>query len=416
MTEHLLVIEDSMGIAKVIEKLGHSLGYQVTIATTLVQVKALLANKNDFFLATVDYGLPDALEGEAIQFVLEHNIPSIVMTGRMDDKTRQKIINLPIVDYITKENAQAYHYLLRVLHCQLTNRDISVLVVDDSLAYRNQVCNLLKRRNFNVHSVEDGTKALALLNEHPDIKIVITDQEMPGMDGLELVQKIRKKYTQNELIIIGLSDSERSFESARFIKNGADDFLRKPFCQEEFYCRIMQCIEKFKYIAEIEAAANQDYLTGLLNRRYFLEQVDEIHKNLEADNSGYTLAIIYIDDFKNINENISHEMGDNVIIESAKLLTQHFKGGLIARFGGAEFGLLMSEEDCKSVKDRLAQFRLAISKHTTTAKDLNHQFTVSIGTTVFNGELSVKMHMKKADDAMQKAIKKGGNCTEANTA
>ncbi|MEW6983841.1 response regulator [Colwelliaceae bacterium 6471] len=409
MSEHLLVIEDSMGIAKVIEKLGLSLGYQVTIATTLAQVKSLLENKNDFFLATVDYGLPDALDGEAIQFVLEHSIPSIVMTGRMDDKTRQKILNLPVVDYITKENTQAYHYLLRILHCQLTNREISVLVVDDSLSSRNQVSLLLKRRNFNVFSVEDGTKALALLEEHPEIKIVITDQAMPGMDGLELVQKIRKEHSQNELIIIGLSDAERSFESARFIKNGADDFLRKPFCQEEFYCRIMQSIEKLKYIEEIGAAANKDYLTALYNRRYFLDRAGDVHKNLTSTNEVYLLAIVYIDDFKNINENVSHEMGDNVIIDTAKLLTQYFGKSLIARFGGAEFGLLITKLNLQAIKNDLEQLRIAIAKHTSTAKNLNHQITVSIGASTFTDEHPVKMHMKKADEALHQAIKNGGN-------
>ena len=255
MSEHLLVIEDSPAIAKVIEKIGLSLGYRVTTAATLAQVRKLLADKNDFFLATIDYGLPDAQDGEAISFVLQHNIPSVVMTGRMDDQTRQKILNLPVVDYITKENAQAYHYLLRVLHNQLTNRERSVLVVDDSLTSRNHICQLLKRRNFKVYDVADGTKALTALEQHPEIKIVITDQEMPGMDGLELVQKIRKLYKHNELIVIGLSGANKSFQSARFIKNGADDFLRKPFCQEEFYCRIMLNIEKLQYLESIESAA-----------------------------------------------------------------------------------------------------------------------------------------------------------------
>lgn len=409
MSEHLLVIEDSMGIAKVIEKLALSLGYQVTIATSLAEVKSLLANKNDFFLATVDYGLPDALEGEVIQCVLEYDIPSIVVTGRMDDKTHQKILNFPIVDYITKENAQAYHYLLRVLHSQLTNRDVSVLVVDDSLSSRNHVSNLLKRRNFKVYSVADGTKALALLNEHSEIKIVITDQDMPGMGGLELVQKIRKNHTQNELIIIGLSDSKRSFESARFIKNGADDFLRKPFCQEEFYCRIMQCIEKLNYIEEIGTAANKDYLTSLNNRRYFLDRAENIHKNLANESNIYILAIVHIDNFKNINENVSHEMGDNVIIDTGKLLTQYFAKSLIARFGGAEFGLLISAASAQSINSDLERCRQAIAKNTSTAKNLSHQITVSIGASIFTDEHGVKMHMKKADDALHQAVKKGGN-------
>lgn len=253
MAKRLLIVEDSKSIALVIEKMAVSLGYSVSIAPNLAAVRVLLSQKHNFFLATLDYGLPDAPNGEVIPFVLQHNIPSIIMTGRMDDATHKKLLNQPIIDYITKENAQAFHYLLRILHGQLTNPEVGVLVVDGSLTSRNHVCQLLKRRNFNVYDVDGGTKALDKLEEENDIKIVIIEQDLTGMSGLELVQKIRAKHPLNELIIIAVANSEKSFQSARFIKNGADDFLRKPFCTEEFYCRIMQNIEKLQYIEKLKA-------------------------------------------------------------------------------------------------------------------------------------------------------------------
>ena len=195
MSKQLLVVEDSGHVAKVITHIATTLGYQVTVAATLAEVKALLSKQHDFFLATIDYRLPDAPDGEVIPYVLQHHIPGVVMTGRLDDKTRAKILNLPVVDYITKENAQAYHYLLRILKYQLTNRRIGVLVVDDSLTARNQIISLLKRRNFEVIGVPDGTKALQVLEENDNIKMVITDQEMPGMDGIEWCKKFVRCIT-----------------------------------------------------------------------------------------------------------------------------------------------------------------------------------------------------------------------------
>jgi CheY-like chemotaxis protein len=252
MSKRLLVVEDSKAVALVIEKMAVSLGYSVTIAPTFAVVKLLLEKEHDFFLATLDYGLPDAPNGEVIPFILQNNIPSIIMTGRIDDNTHKKLLNQPIIDYITKENAQAYHYLLRILHGQLNNHKIGVLVVDSASAPRSHICQLLKRRNFTVYDVDDGTKAIQKLDEQPDIKIVIIEQDLIGMSGLELVQKIRANHPINELIIIGVASSEKSFQSARFIKNGADDFLRKPFCPEEFYCRVMQNIEKLQYIEKLK--------------------------------------------------------------------------------------------------------------------------------------------------------------------
>jgi diguanylate cyclase (GGDEF)-like protein len=408
MSKKMLVVEDSKSIASVIERMGISLGYDVTIAPSFAVVKQLLAQKHNFFVATLDYGLPDAQNGEVIPFVLEHDIPSIVMTGRMDDVTHKKMLNLPIIDYITKENAQAYHYLLRILNGQLNNRQIAVLVVDDSLSSRNHISQLLKRRNFIVYSVADGVKAMHALEKFPNIKMVITDQGMPGMGGIKLVQKIRKSYTKDDLIIIGLSGGSRDFQSTRFIKNGADDFLRKPFCPEEFFCRIMQNIEKMQHLKEIKMAANQDYLTSLFNRRYFLALANQIHENLE-DSKSYVLAIIHVDDFKNINENISHEMGDNVLIITSKILTQHFEGHLTSRFGGAEFGLLVSDNDQEYIKERIKEFQSVVEKHTIMAKDVEHHFTVSIGGTIIKSENSINTILKEADNALHDAISKGGN-------
>ena len=72
--------------------------------------------------------------------------------------------------------------------------------------------------------------------------MVITDMEMPNMDGIALTNEIRKNYSRDQLAVIGISGAANGIHSARFIKNGADDFLRKPFCPEEFYCRITQNI------------------------------------------------------------------------------------------------------------------------------------------------------------------------------
>jgi diguanylate cyclase (GGDEF)-like protein len=409
VSKNLLVIEDSPTIAKVIERIGMSLKYTVTIASSFAEVKTILAQTNDFFVATIDYGLPDALNGEVIPYVIEHGIPSVVMTGRMDDETHQKIINLPVVDYITKENSQAYHYLLRILHKQQTNHMIGVLVVDDSLTARNHIAQLLERRNFKVFKASDGTKALQILEQNSDIKVILVDQEMPGMNGIELVQKIRKMYSKNKHIIIGLSGANLNFQSARFIKNGADDFLRKPFCPEEFYCRIMQSIEKIEYIEEIAMAANQDYLTSLQNRRHFLEQAVIRQQQLKNQTTNCVLAILYIDDFKNINQKHGSHIGDKILVTFANLLKQFFDGKLIARFGGAEFALIVSHEDMQKIEEMLDNLRKAAEAHSVKDNEQSYNFTISIGSNLLMVDEPIKSILKQADAELHKAVEEGGN-------
>jgi diguanylate cyclase (GGDEF)-like protein len=407
VSENLLIIEDSPAISKVIERIGTSLGYTVTIAHSFAEVKKLLATNPNFYVATIDFGLPDAPNGEVIPFVLEHKIPSIIMTGRMDDATRKKILNLPVVDYITKENAQAYHYLLRVLNSQLTNKNVSVLVVDDSLTARNHTCQLLRRRNFTVYDVPDGTKALQILEAKPEIKIVITDHEMPGMSGVELLQKIRKQQKNNELIVIGVSGTDRDTNSAKFIKNGADDFLQKPLFPEEFYCRIMQHIEKLQYLEKIELAANQDYLTSLYNRRCFLDKTSEALKAVVETPETHALASIFINDFKTVNEKHGHEIADLMLVEFANLLKKELKGQLTARFGGAEFAAFISVENIDEAKAKLDVVITAAQK--LSVKGTNIKFSINIGVIAVDASKSMKELLKVANDALTTAKGQGVN-------
>ncbi|PCK08990.1 MAG: diguanylate cyclase response regulator, partial [Alteromonadaceae bacterium] len=335
--------------------------------------------------------------------------PGIVMTGRMDDKTRTQMLSLPIVDYITKDNVQAFDYLSRILKYQLTNHKTSILVVDDSLIARRQVCKLLARRNFTVYEACDGHKALEAIEEHPDITMVITDNEMPGMGGVELVQKLRKDHDRNKMVIIGVSGTSKEYQSARFIKNGADDYLTKPFCPEEFYCRITQNIEKLHYLEQIERAANTDYLTSMYNRRYFYAKAEEINQNRGDTSDIYVIAMMDIDFFKKINDTHGHDIGDQVLVELSALCNQHFPSALTARFGGEEFAIMLSGAELTDLESTLDAFIVAVANHVIKVKNEALQFTLSLGFTVMDELHSIEELLAQADQALYKAKATGRN-------
>ena len=408
MSQRLLVVEDSKPIATVIKQIAQSLNYDVVIATTLAEVEDILATDTDFFAATVDYALPDALDGEAIACVLSHGIQSVVMTGKMDDDTRQKILSQPVIDYIPKENSQAFLYLKRVLHWQQTNNNNAILVVDDSSAARNHIVELLKRRNFTVHTANNGVQALEKLKQHKKIKMVITDLEMPEMNGITLTNEIRKKYSREQLAIIGISGAENGIHSARFIKNGADDFLRKPFCPEEFYCRITQNIESLNNIAQIQHAANTDYLTDLSNRRSFFINATQRVAEYAKRKVPHCLAVLDIDYFKKINDNYGHEAGDQVLKVFALYLRKHFGAGLISRLGGEEFAVLLHGLDSDQLYNKLDDFRREIGISSIPAGDNQISFTVSIGV-VFDSDECLSTQVNEADNALYLAKDHGRN-------
>lgn len=406
MSKKLLVVEDSLTIARVIKHIGLSLNFEVTVASSLAEVETILQGNTDFFAATIDYSLPDALDGEAIPYILSHGIPSVVLTGKMDEKTRSKILEQPVIDYIPKENSQAFIYLKRILHWQLTNSSNGVLVVDDSSAARTYILQLLKRRNFLVYMAKNGVEALELLKQHSEIKLVVTDLEMPIMNGIELTNEIRKKYSREQLSIIGISGADNGVHSARFIKNGADDFLRKPFCIEEFYCRITQNIENLKNIDEIQKAANTDYLTQLPNRRAFFTEADEKIKQYNRDNTPFCLAMLDIDHFKKINDSYGHDAGDHTLKLISLYLRKYLSGGFLARLGGEEFAVVISGKDTNHLYSRLEEFRKKISTTRVSYQEFTFTFSVSIGV-LFNDTSLLAQQLNAADAALYKAKENG---------
>jgi len=408
MVERLLVVEDSKPIATVIKQIAKALKYEVTIATTLAQVEEILQGDTEFFAATIDYSLPDAANGEAIDCVLSHGIPGVVLTGKMDEETRQKILSLPVIDYIPKENSQAFLYLKRVLHWQKTNQSNGVLVVDDSSSARNHVVELLKRRNFSVFVANNGVQALEKLAQHPEIKMVITDLEMPEMDGIELTNEIRKRYSRERLAVIGISGANNGVHSARFIKNGADDFLRKPFCPEEFYCRITQNIENLHNIARIQKAANTDYLTDLANRRSFFHDAQLKILEFAKQHKSYCLAMLDLDHFKKVNDNYGHDTGDQVLKVVALYMRKHFGAGLTARLGGEEFAILISGVDEDHLYTKLDDFRRDISVSTIPVGNEHISISVSLGA-IFDSRESFSKQISEADNALYFAKENGRN-------
>ena len=403
----VLVIEDSVTSMKVIKHLIKNAGLEPVGAGTLEDAKRLVANSSpeDYLCSVVDYSLPDALDGEAIDFTLESSIPTVVITGRSDEATRSSVLSKNVVDYIPKENAQVFEYLGRLVKRLDKNRDIGVLVVDDSRLSRSMITSLLGRHNFLTYEAEDGEEGLAALRQYKNIKLVLTDENMPNMTGLEMVAEIRRTISKDDLAIIGLSGNGSSALSARFIKSGANDYLNKPYCHEEFFCRVMQNIENIENIEAIRRASNTDYLTGLPNRRHFFTR---INANLKIAPSNVMLGIIDVDMVKRINEHFGYEAGDEMLKEIAGMLARQFKQSHISRFGGEEFCVYSSGQTPESVITLYESFLDDVANKAMLFEGEKVRCAVNIGLTGdFNGD--IKQTLRIAGANLEQAKERGEN-------
>jgi len=248
---------------------------------------------------------------------------------------------------------------------------------------------------------------MARLEQHPDITMVITDYNMPEMDGFELVQAIRRHNEKNNMIIIGLSGEEGSQLSIKFIKNGANDFLNKPFQQEEFYCRITNNIESLEQLQKIQDQANRDYLTGMFNRRYFCEQGELLLGQAQKNNSPVSVAMLDIDRFKSINDEYGHEAGDQVLKFLARELENTLGRFLLARTGGEEFSLILPGLDKEKSFSLLDGFRKHINNQVIDVNDdeiLRITFSVGVTSKIQD---NLDATLKVADEYLYRAKEAG---------
>ncbi|MGQ9830476.1 MAG: response regulator, partial [Thermochromatium sp.] len=175
--DRVLLIDDSQAISRLLRARCQELaGIESESAGSLAEARALLAaGPERFFAAVVDLNLPDANEGEAIDLVRAHDIPVIVLTAHYDEDLRERVLAKEVVDYLLKSSLHEIDHVATLVRRIHRNRDVKVLVVDDSRSFRAYLVRLLHRHRLQVLQAEHGRAALQILESNPDIKLVITD-------------------------------------------------------------------------------------------------------------------------------------------------------------------------------------------------------------------------------------------------
>lgn len=404
----ILLVEDSKVFGAIMQKsIQSKLRCIVDWYRNMEDARQSLQNcSENYITALLDLNLPDAPDGEIVDFVAQFNIPIIVFTAEVSNEVRERIWSKRIVDYVLKEDSDSIHYIIKLINSIETNHNIKILVVDDSSTMRNMFTKLLQIHQYNVLSAEDGKTALQLIKQNPDIKLITIDYNMPDMNGVELIKQIRKKYSKDALSIIGISSSEDKWISARFIKSGANDFLSKPFINEEFYCRIIQNIHNISYIETITELANKDSLTGLFNRRYFYEYAESMFRVANQKEMDVNVAILDIDHFKKVNDNYGHDAGDAILKHFADNLKCLIKSpNIVARIGGEEFAIITIGENLNPVFEKI---RKETEKATIEVNSEPICITISAGVCIGKPE-DLGAMLKIADNKLYNAKEQGRN-------
>lgn len=410
--EKVLLVEDSkvfqQAIYDHVQKLG---AFQIDVAASFAEAAALIQENTgaEYFLALVDLTLPDSARGEVVDYVIAHGIPPIVFTSIFDKNLRHTLLEKGVRDYIIKENPRSVELLGETVKRLYLNKTTKVMVVDDSATSRLFLGRLLESQYLEVLQAHSGLHALELLQIHEDTELVITDYQMADMDGLALTREIRRVFRKEDLAIIGMSSMNDPDLLPRFLKGGADDFLKVPFINEEFNCRVTQHLNYIDKVRALREAVIRDALTGLYNRRHLLDVGEGLFANPKLDRNALAAAMIDVDFFKKVNDTYGHDAGDAVLVAVSKHMQEHFSdAAVVARMGGEEFCVLMTDAYPGRLRVRLERVRHDLAQTAIRYNDIDIVVTASIGGFV-GGVTNLHDLICSADKALYEAKRTGRN-------
>ncbi len=292
---------------------------------------------------------------------------------------------------------------------------MKILIVEDDPVSRRVLEATMLEWGYDVVVAIDGAAAWEIIQDPDTPNLVISDWLMPRMDGLTLCRKIRRMDAAEYIYFILLTAKGGQEDVLEGLKAGADDFLTKPFNQQElmYRTRIGERIIRLKQ--KILDLARTDALTGLLNRRALMERMEQEIQRSMRGNNHFSLILSDIDYFKKVNDTFGHQAGDRVLQSfSHKLTTISRPYDFVGRYGGEEFVTCLpgaKDFQAEAIAERI---RKRVEEMTIMLPDGSGpvRITASFGVAslrIGSGDTSDTL-IKRADDALYRAKDGGRNC------
>ncbi len=284
--------------------------------------------------------------------------------------------------------------------------EINIVVIEDNQDTALIIEKTLNDVGYKAWIVTEPKEGLDLLRNIP-VAVLITEMRSGKMNGLEVAMYVQKISPQTNVIVITLYSFIQSAIEA--MEMGAYGYITKPLNTSEIRIVLERAIERYillssnaekDYYAEL---AIRDGLTGVYNRRYFMEIMFMEFARLKRQPTMLSLLMIDLDDFKNYNDTRGHPAGDELLKKAAGIFKSSLReSDAVCRYGGEEFVVLLPLADKKNaqiIAERIReQFRLYL------------ETTISIGVATFPVDANDSQTLlENADKALYKAKQTGKN-------
>jgi two-component system cell cycle response regulator len=289
-----------------------------------------------------------------------------------------------------------------------------ILIADDSNVSRHLLESIVKKWGYQVITTADGNQAWDALQQPDAPRMAILDWMMPGLTGPEVCRFVRQKGIEPYTYILLLTSRTQKEDVIEGMTAGADDYVVKPFDQQELNVRLRagrRIIDLQDELLKAQAAlrhqATHDALTGVNNRG----QITEVLEGCVAKSGPLGVIMLDIDKFKLVNDTFGHAAGDAVLVATAERLTGALsEQDTLGRYGGEEF-LVVTSRTPAELPAFAEMLRQRIAGEPVLAGGQEFAVTASFGVASRNGtkiEAGSEL-LKAADDALYTAKHQGRN-------
>ncbi len=269
-----------------------------------------------------------------------------------------------------------------------------LMIVDDEIEVGQVVTELLSSLGFNADSESSGKNALQQIR-NGKYTFLITDINMPELNGIELIKKVKEE--KPDISIIAMTGFDKDYAYMDVINAGANDFITKPFKIDEIEAKISRVLIEKRIRDELAKLSITDNLTGLFNQRHFHNKLKEEVNRANRQNHPLSLILLDLDKFKDYNDTYGHLAGDKMLAESGKIILSNIRGNVDTafRYGGDEFAIILVEADKEIVINTSKRLKKGFRE--------SDGVTASVGFATYQKEMDVNDLITLADKDLYKS-------------
>lgn len=410
----ILIVDDDKHFCDMVGVQLEHLGYRTRSIYALEQLEESISTyrPNAIFMDIIFNDNRDAGTQiiASIRDKEELNCPIIYMSARDDIQARLNAVRSGGVAFLCKTfNLGDLKNILDLVVPLQRNQTYKVLIIDDDKISSEYCSTILEHAGIQVATLDTPEKVFEqIINFDPDV--ILLDMYMPNITGIEMASVVRQHQNFSSIPIIIMSGETDINKQFKMRSAGADDFILKPFKPHHLVDIILNRIQRSRLTKHL---IYTDGLTGLMLFTKVREQINNLLESCIRYNLNFSVALIDLDHFKNVNDTYGHLSGDQILRGFAEfLLARVRKSDIVTRSGGEEFTVIFPYTNAENALRAINSIREAYAQRVQHINNQELTVTFSAGVSSIENYQDLDSLLAAADQALYKAKENGRNNTQ----